>query len=591
MINLCLSSVLPILFWSDPVFKKILILFVLFLPAACNVESPSLVQAPPKENAGITSEQEQLDKTLIHNARIYTLDKGFSTADAMLFDSSGRIHNVGGEQDMLDAFPDARQIDLKGKTVIPGLIDSHAHLYGLAISLSQAQLQDTGSKEEIIRKLREFARHLPEGDWLLGRGWDQNDWPVKEFPSAGDLDVAFPDRPVWLRRIDGHAGWANSAALAMADQDLSGDWQAQGGFIHRGADGQASGVLIDGAMDLVQQAVPEISQELLQASLDLALQQMVRLGLTGVHEMGVDQSVIELYLRRIGAGQFPTRVYAFTDGADETLDWLCDNGIIDDDSGRLHMRSVKLYIDGAKGSRGAALLADYSDDTGNSGLLFMPAEQLEAEIDKAISCGFQLGVHAIGDRGNRVVLDALEISMQRNPENPGRHRIEHAQTLTASDIPRFSKLDIIAAMQPTHATSDMYWIEDRLGPERVLYAYTWRTLLDTGVRLALGSDFPVEQVNPMLGIHAAVTRQDVKGWPPGGWNPQENLSREEAVRGFTLDAAYAGFMEDSVGSLESGKRADFIILNQNIFEIEASEIADTRVLQTWLDGQLVYSYP
>ena len=564
--------------------KKILSLPVILLVAACNVEEPEM------EISGQIEQQQQPGQILIHNAQIYTMDRGFPTATAMLFDTTGKIHNVGDEQALLDRFRDARRIDLHGKTVIPGLIDSHAHLYGLAISLSQAQLRDTSSKEEVIRKLREHAMHLSAGDWLLGRGWDQNDWPVQEFPSRGDLDTAFPDRPVWLRRIDGHAAWANSAALAMADQDLSGDWQPRGGFIHRDAGGQASGVLVDSAIALVQKAVPEISQELLLASLDLALQQMVSLGLTGVHDMGIDQSVLELYRQRIRAGQFPTRVYAFTDGAGETLDWLCANGKVEDDSRRLQMRSVKLYIDGAMGSRGAALLADYADDTGNSGLLFMPPKELEANIDKALACGFQVGVHAIGDRGNRVVLDALESVMGRYPDNPGRHRVEHAQTLTASDIPRFSRLGIIAAMQPTHATSDMYWVEDRLGPERVLYAYAWRSLLDSGARLALGSDFPVEQVNPMLGIHAAVTRQDTKGRPQAGWYPQESMSREEAVRGFTLDAAYAGFMENSVGSLESGKRADFIVLDQNVFEVEASEIAAIKVLQTWLNGEEVYSY-
>ncbi|MDX2416762.1 MAG: amidohydrolase [Xanthomonadales bacterium] len=578
-------------------FKNTSILLSLFLCVSCNVEAPPQAQAPakvispPQETSDRVPGQEQFEKTLIHNAKIYTMDIGFSTADAILFDSSGRIHNVGGEQAMLEAFPDAMHIDLRGKTIIPGLIDSHAHLYGLALSLSQAQLRDTGSVEEVIQRLREQEQHLAEGDWLLGRGWDQNDWPVKEFPSSADLDSAFPDRPVWLRRIDGHAGWANSTALAMADQDLSGDWQPQGGFIRRDADGQASGILVDGAMGLVGKAIPGISPELLQASLSLAIQQMLSFGLTGVHEMGIDQSVLELYQQRIEAGEFPTRVYAFTDGAGETLDWLCHKGVYDDPSGRLVMRAVKLYIDGAMGSRGAALLADYSDESGNSGLLFMPPEDLEAQFDKALACGFQVGVHAIGDHGNRVVLDALESSIRKFPDNPGRHRVEHAQTLTAADIPRFAKLNVIAAMQPTHATSDMYWVEDRLGAERVLYAYAWRSLLDSGARLALGSDFPVEQVSPLLGIHAAVTRQDSKGWPPGGWYPQQKLSREEAVRGFTLDAAYAGFMEETVGSLESGKRADFIVLDQNIFEIEAAQIATAKVLQTWLNGELVYSYP
>lgn len=565
-------------------YKNILLLPVILLAVACNMEEPA--KKTPAQHV-----QRQAEQTLIHNAQIYTMDRGFSTAAAMLFDDTGKIHNVGDEQAMLDAFPDARRIDLQGKTVIPGLIDSHAHLYGLAISLSQAQLRDTASKEEVIQRLRQHEQHLSAGDWLLGRGWDQNDWPLKEFPSRQDLDTAFPGRPVWLRRIDGHAGWANSAALAMVDRDLSGDWQPQGGFIHRDTDGESTGVLIDGAMALVQNVVPEISTELLQASLDLALQQMVSLGLTGVHEMGISQSILELYQARIAAGQFPSRVYAFTDGAGQTLDWLCGNGTVEDGSGRLIMRAVKLYIDGAMGSRGAALLADYSDDAGNSGLLFMSAEELEASIDKALACGFQVGIHAIGDGGNRVALDALESVIQRYPDNPGRHRVEHAQTLTAADIPRFSELNIIAAMQPTHATSDMYWIEDRLGPQRVRYTYAWRSLLDSGARLALGSDFPVEQVNPMLGVYAAITRQDVTGWPQGGWYSHENLSREEAVRGFTLDAAYASFMENSVGSLESGKRADFIVLDKNIFKVETSEIHTIKVLQTWLDGEVVYSHP
>lgn len=519
------------------------------------------------------------------------MDEGFSTADAMLFDSAGKIHDVGDEEDMLMAFPDARRVDLKGKTVIPGLIDSHAHLYGLALSYSQAQLRDTGNKEEIIRVLREHEKNLVGDDWLLGRGWDQNDWPVQEFPTAGDLDAAFPDRPVWLRRIDGHAGWANSAALALADRDMSGEWQPQDGFIYRDDQKQARGVLVDGAMGMIEKVIPDISQELLSGSLDLALQRMVSFGLTGVHDMGVNRSVLELYQQKIEQGKFPSRVYTFTDGAGETLDWLCGNGALKHESGRLYMRAVKLFIDGAMGSRGAALLTDYSDDPGNRGLLFMPVKDLEAQIDKAINCGFQVGLHAIGDRGNRVALDAFEAVIPRYPDNPGRHRIEHAQTLTKADIPRFSELGIIAAMQPTHATSDMYWVEERLGPERVLDAYPWRKLLDHGASLAFGSDFPVERVNPMLGIHSAVTRQDQEDWPEGGWYPQQSLTREEAVRGFTLDAARAGFMEQSVGSLVPGKRADFVVLDRNIFEVDASAIDDTRVFQTWLDGEVVYSRP
>ena len=562
--------------------EKFSLLLVVLLCVACKPEEAT------KNDPVVEVPAPATKYTLIHNAQIYTMDQGSSTADSIVFSDSGEVKFVGNVAPMREMFPGAKQIDLQGKTIIPGLIDSHAHLAGLAQSLAQAQLQGTTSKEDVIRKLREHEAGLSEDDWLLGRGWDQNDWLVQEFPNSADLDREFPDRPVWLRRIDGHAAWGNSAALAMADQDLSGDWQPQGGHIYRDDKGQASGVFVDGAMLLVGKAVPEMSPELMQASLDLALQQMISLGLTGVHEVGASLQVLAWYQQRIRDGKFPTRVYAMTDGAGETLDWLCENGAVIDDSGRLYMPSVKLYIDGALGSRGAALLADYSDDAGNSGLLFMPPDELEAMVDKALGCGFQVGIHAIGDRGNRVALDALEASMSRHPDNPGRHRVEHAQILTAADIPRFAQLGIIAAMQPTHATSDMYWAEERLGSERVQYAYAWRSLLDSGAHLALGSDFPVEQVNPMLGIHAAVTRQDIKGWPEGGWYPQQVLTREEAVRGFTLDAAYAGFMEKSVGSLEPGKRADFIVLDKDVMQIDAAEIPSIKVLQTWLDGELVW---
>jgi predicted amidohydrolase YtcJ len=528
---------------------------------------------------------------LFHNGLIYTVDEDRPVATAMAFDGDGAILGVGDEATLGARFPQARSRDLRGLSVIPGLIDAHAHLHGLAVSLSQAQLAGTTSKDEVILRLKAHERNLSPRDWLLGWGWDQNDWPVREFPTRHDLDAHFPERPVWLRRIDGHAGWANSAALALADRDLGGSWQPAGGYIHRDSQGRATGVLIDGAEALVDALVPPLSEQLLVESLDLALRQMASLGLTGVHEMGVSRAIVELYLQRIAAGAFPTRVYAFADGAGETLDWLCGRGAIAHPSGRLTMRAVKLYEDGALGSRGAALLADYADDPGNAGLLFLDQETLQAQIESALTCGFQVGIHAIGDRGNRVVLDAFEAALGRHPENPGRHRIEHAQVLDAEDIPRFAELRVIAAMQPTHATSDMYWAGDRLGPERARFAYAWRTLTDSGARLAFGSDFPVEEVNPMLGFYAAVTRQDLAGWPAGGWYPGERVTRQEALKGFTLDAAYSGFMEDRVGSLEVGKRADFVILDRDIMQIPAEEIPGARVVETWLDGRQVWPVP
>ena len=303
-------------------FKKMAFMLVVLLGTACKPDetilAEAVVEAPAPEH------------TLIHNARIYTMDHGFSTADSIVFSTGGEVKFVGNVEPMREMFPDARQIDLQGKTIIPGLIDAHGHLAGFATSLAQAQLQGTSSKDDVLRVLREHEAKLADGDWLLGRGWDQNDWPVQAFPSSADLDREFPDRPVWLRRIDGHAAWANSAALAMSDQDLSGEWQPQGGHIYRDEKGQASGVLVDGAMRLVEKAVPEMSPELLNASLDLALQQMVSLGLTGLHDAGVSLRVLNWYQQRIKDEKFQTRLYAMTDGAGETLDWLCENGAVID---------------------------------------------------------------------------------------------------------------------------------------------------------------------------------------------------------------------------------------------------------------------
>ncbi len=553
------------------------------LLTACAPEPP---EAPAGQPAAAPAEVR-----IIHNAVIHAVRDDGRPANAMAFSGGGEILAVGEEQAILGRFPGAERRDLQGRTVIPGLIDAHGHLYRLAQYFSRAQLVGTTSKAEIIQRLRAHAAGLGPQDWLLGRGWDQNDWPVQAFPTRADLDQHFPDRPVWLVRIDGHAGWANSAALAMSDRDLTGSWQPPGGFIHRDASGQPTGVLIDGARALVEAAIPAPSRAVVDASLDLALARLVSLGLTGVHDPGVTRVEAEHYLQRISEGRFPVRVYAMTEGTGEVLDWLCAHGGIEHRSGRLVMRAAKLYLDGALGSRGAALNEDYADEPGNRGLLFMTREVLEAQLDKVLGCGFQAAIHAIGDRANGVALDALEHVMARHPDNPGRHRIEHAQMLTATDIPRFGALGVIAAVQPTHATSDMYWAGQRVGPERIRWAYAWRALAESGARLALGSDFPVEEVNPMLGIHAAVTRQDLQGWPAGGWQAEQALDRHQALRGFTLDAAHAAFMDHRVGSLEAGKRADFVVLDRDLMQVPAADIPAVRVLETWLDGQRVYPRP
>lgn len=521
----------------------------------------------------------------IVNARIHTLDAETPQAQAMAWDASGRIVFLGSAEALAAAHPELPAVDLKGRVVLPGLIDAHGHVMELGLSRLQADLVGADSIEVVVERLRAHAAKLPEGAWLTGRGWDQTLWPGQAFPSAADLDAAFPERPVWLVRVDGHAGWANSAALAAATRDLAGEWQPQGGDIRRNEAGEPDGVLIDTAMRFVEGAIPAPDRAVRERALDLALAEMSRLGLTGVHDMGVSLENFRLFRERDETGGLSVRLTAFADGDEAMLDWLCEEGR--HEGSRLQARSVKLYADGALGSRGAALLADYSDDPGNSGLLFESDAELQALVDRAADCGLQLGIHAIGDAANRQVIDALAAARGKSPDNPGRHRIEHVQIIDPDDIPRLAELGIIASMQPIHATSDMRWAGDRLGEARLEGAYAWATMLEHDVRLALGSDFPVEPVNPWLGIHAAVTRQR-DGQPPGGWRPQESLTLAQALRGFTVDAAYAGFSEDQVGRLTQGRQADFIVVDADPFEVAPSELTDIEVLRTVVGGETVF---
>ena len=529
------------------------------------------------------------DRYVVHNARVYTVDAQNPTAEAFAVDE-GRLVAVGSEADVLAAYPDWDRRDLDGLTVIPGLIDAHAHLMGLGESLLQADLVGTTSKAEIVERLRAFAVDLPEGAWLSGRGWDQNDWGDGEpFPTRADLDAAFPDVPVLLRRIDGHAVWANTAALRAAGLDPEAEAPAdpEGGASIRDEAGRPTGVFVDNAIGLVSRAVPEADEAFYAEALTRALDETTKYGLTGVHEAGTPLAVIDLYREFAASGRFPLRNYAMiTPGEIAAFCAAHPEGVREADD-RLVVRSVKVYADGALGSRGAALLDGYADDPGNHGLLFQPDETLQATVEQAMRCGLQVNTHAIGDRANRQVLDAYEAAIEATGGARGRHRVEHSQILALDDIERFARLGVIASVQPTHATSDMPWAEDRIG-DRAVGAYAWRRLVDAGARLALGSDFPVERVDPLLGFHAAVTRQDAENAPAGGWYGNQVLTREEALRGFTLDAAYAAFMEDEVGSLEVGKRADFVVLSADLMAVPPEAILDTHVVQTVLGGETVY---
>ncbi|HBN53107.1 MAG TPA: amidohydrolase [Stenotrophomonas sp.] len=523
---------------------------------------------------------------------IHTGDPQQPTASALAWDTDdGRLLAVGERAVVLQRYPKAARIDAGRVTVVPGLIDAHAHLVGLGNALAQADLTGARSRAEVVERLKAFEKTLAPGEWLLGAGWDQNRWDDTAFPTAADLDAAFPERPVYLERIDGHAGWVNGAALRIAEKAgklLSGDWQPEGGRILRDAAGKPTGVLVDGASSLVGAHIPAPDEAVREKRLQAAVQLAVSNGLTGVHDMGVSRGDLAVMKRLADQGKLPLRIDAYADGNHGALDDLCANGPYTHPGGRLQMHGVKLFMDGALGSRGAALLADYSDDPHNRGLLMTSPADFEAAVRKADGCKVQVATHAIGDRGNRIVLDTYEKVLGAHKDNDHRWRVEHAQVVTLEDIPRFAQLGLIASMQPTHATSDMGWAEQRVGPERIKGAYAWQRYLHSGARLALGSDFPVEQVDPRLGLYAAVTRQDRDGRPPVGWQPEQRLSAAEALRGFTSDAAYAGHDEAQVGRLRSGMRADFVVFDRDPLDEAGGRLDTLKVLSTWVDGEPVY---
>lgn len=524
-------------------------------------------------------------ETVLHNLTGYTsTDDGIRQFKVLVFDDEGKIVATGAESLQAD-YPDARQIDAGGRFLLPGLVDAHAHLSGQGFLAVSLDLAGTPSLDAAVASIARFAADHPRARFITGRGWNQVLWPVKEFPTAAAIDAVVADRPVWLRRIDGHAGWANSRMLELAGiTDDTAD--PVGGKILRDANGKATGVLIDLAMDLVEEQIPAPSKDEIRTAYLEAAKLLVPLGITGVHDAGIDVREAEVLIALADNNALDLRVYAMVRGAGENLDAI-GKPLKAYGRERLDIQAVKLYADGALGSRGAAMLEPYSDDVENRGLPFMSEDELTRQVQKANDMGFQVGIHAIGDLGNRMSLNAFERA-QDGKRSPLRNRIEHAQVVALKDIPRFSELGVIASVQPVHATSDMNMAEDRVGAERIKGAYAWRRLLDSGAVLASGSDFPVELPNPFAGLYAAVTRADRDGEPAGGWYADQSLTRAEALHSFTLAPAFAAHQEDRMGSLEAGKWADFIIVDRDYFEVPAADIDDLRVLQTWVGGELVF---
>ncbi len=523
--------------------------------------------------------------TWLHNVSGYTsTDEGIREFSVLVFDDAGKVVALG-DDDLLEGSAAENRMDGGGLTVLPGLIDAHAHVLGLGQLKSNLDLNGTPSVTDATMRIGDYAKRFAHRRWILGRGWNQVLWPVQEFPTAAQIDAVVSERPVWLRRIDGHAGWANSAAMKIAgiNNDTA---DPVGGKILRDDNGQATGIFIDKAMGLIGQHLPPPNKEDYRAALLTAVDALVAEGITGVHDAGIGIMTAEVYLSMADNEELDIRIYAMTGGAGDVLDAI-GKPLYAYGNDRLEIASVKLYSDGALGSRGAAMIEPYSDDAENRGLPFWTQEELNAFVKKANDLGFQVGIHAIGDLGNRMALDAFDEAQQGKP-SPLRNRVEHAQIIQLSDIPRFAELGVIASMQATHATSDKNMAEDRIGPERILGGYAWRRLLESGAILANGSDFPVELSNPFHGLYASVTRQGRDGEPEGGWYADQALTRAEALHSYTLAAAYAARQEERLGSLEPGKWADFILIDRNYFTVPASEIDDIQVLQTWVGGEKVY---
>ena len=539
-------------------------------------------------SAGLHGEERGSVDRVYYNGTIYTMDEERPVAQAVAT-GGGRVIFAGSVEEVFALAGDrAERIDLGGTFIIPGLTDAHAHFIGYAEQRHRIDLVGTRSLAEVKERISDYIGGDVPGGWVYGRGWDQNDWPDKEYPNRTDLDEVSRDIPILVRRVCGHAAVANSRALELAGiGEQTPD--PTGGRIARDEEGKATGLLFEEAVSLVRDVIPPFTADERKAFLKEAAKECLSVGLVGVHEMGLSVEEVGLYRELYDSGDLPFRITAFLDApeggiegdARETL----ERAVADD---FFRLVGIKFYVDGSLGARSAALLEDYSDDPGNRGMLVTERRELLAGILECHGMGLQAAVHAIGDRGIRIVLDIYEQVLREHPRQDARHRIEHAQIVNAADIGRFAELGVIPSMQFTHCTSDMPWAEDRLGRERIKGAYAWRSYLEAGCRIPGGSDFPVESIDPFLGLYAAVTRKNLAGEPSAGWYGGQCLTMEEAVRAFTVDAAYAAHLENERGSISPGKLADFIVLSQDIMNIDPKLVPSIEVLMTVLGGEIVF---
>jgi len=526
---------------------------------------------------------------LLLNAHVVTMNDKQPSAEAVAIEGD-RILWVGSTSEAKRLYPNpARTMDLYGATVLPGITDAHTHLINLGESLVRLNLKDIPTEQGIVERVKQRVASTAPGEWILGWGWDEGKW-ASHYPTNQALSAATPNHPVFLVGLHTFAAWANQRALELAGITKYTKDPDNGKIVRDERSGEPTGILLNRAQDLVAKHIPPMTLTEAKRAIQLAARECVRNGLTSVHEAKVTPLMVEAFQEMVREGQMPLRVYAMLDGADKNLveEWLKHGPAIDPHH-QFTIRAFKLFADGALGSRGAALLEPYSDAPQTKGVMTTPESEVYRMTRRALEGGFQVCTHAIGDAANRAVLNAYEqaekeVAAARDP----RLRIEHAQVLAPKDIPRFAKLGVIASMQPTHCTSDMAWAEKRLGPERVKYAYAWRSVEDSGAHLPLSSDFPGETLNPFHGLYAAITRADPQGNPPSGWHPEQKLTLEGALRGYTVEAAYAEFEEKDKGSIEKGKLADLTVISKDITRIPPREILSIRVLRTFVGGKAVY---
>ncbi len=524
------------------------------------------------------SSQEKAD-LIVYNAAVYTVDSTFSKASAFAI-KEGKFVLVGDSASVFGAYKSDSVLNAEGKAVYPGLYDAHAHFYGLGQKLDQADLVETQSAEEVVERLKKYHSEHPDRVWIIGRGWDQNDWAVKQFPDKDMLDKAFPNNPVYLTRIDGHAAWVNSKALQLAK--ITGKTKVDGGDIPM-KNGQPTGILVDNAMRLARAANPQPSETEIKDMLLKAQEVCFSYGLTNVGDAGVSPEVIDLMDNLQKKGELKIRLYPMVSINQENVDKMLKKGVYVTD--RLNVRSFKIYADGALGSRGACLLKPYSDAP-TTGFLLLSPKELENFVKQIANSEFQANTHCIGDSANRLMLNLYAKYLKG--KNNRRWRIEHAQIVDAADVPTFGKFNILPSVQPTHATSDMYWAAERLGKERAKNGYAFQALFQQNGKVTFGTDFPVEAVSPFYTFHSAVYRQDAKGFPEGGYQMEGALSREQTLRGMTIWAAYGNFEEGRLGSIETGKAADFIILEKDLMMAPANELREVKVLKTYVAGEKVF---